>query len=262
MKTALANRLRYIYTVILLPAWQWVTLGALAILGTTDTIRSDIYSALPVIPHLPALLWVMLFLVSMIFCVLESSYRLLQTERSRSQVSASVSAPIYAEGGTGGELSVRGPFTGRGNVSGGGGGQLDGLYRGGAGGSGEVISNPEGSGLISFQLQGGTGGGVGDGTGRGGRGARSGFEEMGAPTETWAYGRGGDSANHPEFTRRMALIETFIEDYFQAFPDRAHFIRAGIDLMPENWVNKRLEEVGEPWRVIQREGRFILPQMK
>lgn len=261
MITALADRLNHIPAVLLLPAWQWMTLGTLAILGATDTVRSDIYSALPAIPHLSALWWVIIFLVALIVCVSESSYRLLQTERSKKGSLGATNMPTYAEGGTGGELLMHGsPISGA--VSGGEGGLFGDQYKAGAGGSAEVSSNADEPREILVRLRGGSGGGVGDGTGRGAKGARSNLELGGEPTNLWMYGYGGDGASHPEFARRVTLLERFIEEYYKAFPNRATFIRVGIDPMPENWVNKRLEETGESWRVTQRDGRFILPQLQ
>lgn len=261
MKTALPNRLSYFYAVLVVPVWQRIVLGVLAVLGTTDTIRSDIFSALPAVPHLPVLGWGILFVGALVPCILESSYRLLQAELLKNDGTEVFTAPGYAEGGTGGELVASGSNI-RGTVSGGEGGRLGHLYQGGEGGSAEVHGIPYELGIVSFELKGGSGGGVQDGTGRGAPGAKSPFEEREEATSLWTYGFGGDGMNHPEFVRRLELLETFINEYYEIFPNRAPFVRVGIDLMPEKWVNKRLGEVGEAWRVIQREGRFILPRIE
>jgi len=48
----------------------------------------------------------------------------------------------------------------------------------------------------------------------------------------------------------------------ESFPDRARFVRAGFDQVTISWVNKRLEEIGEAWRVaIGREG-YVLPNLE
>ena len=93
-------------------------------------------------------------------------------------------------------------------------------------------------------------------------GARSPVEEMGGPTRMWAYGTGGDGANHPEYERRLTLVERLIKEYAVAFPNRARFIRTGIDPVPETWINKRLEEVGENWRIAQQNGRLVMPRIE
>jgi hypothetical protein len=47
----------------------------------------------------------------------------------------------------------------------------------------------------------------------------------------------------------------------KAFPDDVPFINAGIDQVPVRWVNKRLEEIGEDWRVEMRDSGYILPPL-
>ena len=46
-----------------------------------------------------------------------------------------------------------------------------------------------------------------------------------------------------------------------AFPDEVPFIDAGIDPVPVTWVNKRLQEIGEDWRVEMVDGGYILPPL-
>ncbi len=48
----------------------------------------------------------------------------------------------------------------------------------------------------------------------------------------------------------------------KAFPGDVRFIEAGIDHVPVNWVNKRLEELEERWRVNMGEGGYILPNLR
>ena len=45
------------------------------------------------------------------------------------------------------------------------------------------------------------------------------------------------------------------------FQDEAPFVNAGIDQVPVNWVNSRLEELGETWRVEMREGGYKMPPL-
>jgi hypothetical protein len=35
----------------------------------------------------------------------------------------------------------------------------------------------------------------------------------------------------------------------RAFPERVFFIEAGVDIVPTLWVNNRLQELGESWRI-------------
>jgi hypothetical protein len=48
----------------------------------------------------------------------------------------------------------------------------------------------------------------------------------------------------------------------KVFPDGAGFINAGIDQEPIMWVNKRLEELAEDWRVEMENGGYKLPPLK
>lgn len=260
MKAAVTDRLKHVHGVLLLPVWQWIVLGSLALLGAIDTVRSDIYGAIPAIPHLPARWWIIILLMALLLCIFEASFRLLRAERSKKPVSVTYDKSTHTEGGTGGELTAYGSGI-RGSVTGGEGAQAGEFYKAGAGGSAEVSGIPRESRDFFFQLRGGTGGSVSDGTGRGAPGARSPLEEMERPTSTWTFGSGGDGADHPELKRRVDLLERFINDYYIMFPNRARFIRVGIDLMPESWVNKKLEEAGEAWRVVQKDGRFLLPRL-
>ena len=113
---------------------------------------------------------------------------------------------------------------------------------GGQGGGGEVHGD-------NAFVVGGDGGDSGEADGRGGRGARSPMEQIGAPTGMWRFGRGGAGANAPEYDRRIAVLKKIREEYCEAFPDEVRFIDAGIDPVPVTWINKRLEEIGEGWRV-------------
>jgi hypothetical protein len=154
---------------------------------------------------------------------------------------------------------------------------------GGAGGGGRIIGNrgtiiggrgghagtkgiagKGGSGFIQGDdglIVGGDGGNCGTPDRRGGRGARGPTERIGGPTDTWRYGRGGSGANHPEYNRRIALLKSIRMEYMAQFPDKVPFIDAGVDPVPINWVNKRLEELHEDWRVEMGSGGYILPAL-
>jgi hypothetical protein len=141
-----------------------------------------------------------------------------------------------------------------------------GTVLGGRGGSG-AVGVPPGSGGSGFirgddgLIIGGDGGDAGTPDGRGGRGARSALERSGAPTATWKYGRGGAGANDPEYDRRIELLRAIRTEYAQEFPDDIPYIDAGIDQVPVHWVNKRLEELGEPWRVAAGATGYVMPSL-
>jgi hypothetical protein len=156
-------------------------------------------------------------------------------------------------GGKGGSGTITG---GGGSIIGGRGGEggpRDG-GRGGEGGSGAIMG---GSGTII----GGDGGNAGGWDGRGGRASRSPGEVAGLPTEFWRYGRGGAGANSPEFNRRLGILTKVRSEYVAAFPDMAPFVQAGLDQIPITWVNKRLEELGENWRVTIEKGEYKMPPL-
>lgn len=156
------------------------------------------------------------------------------------------------QGGAGGSGTIEGD---RGIVIGGRGGRGGLGGRGGDGGSGFVRGN-------DAMIIGGDGGDTGGWDGRGGRGARSPMERNGAPTSLWLYGKGGAGANAPEYDRRLALLTQIRREYMDAFPDEVQFIEAGVDPVPTNWVNKRLEELGEQWAVELDQGGYVLPPLK
>jgi hypothetical protein len=155
------------------------------------------------------------------------------------------------KGGAGGGGRIIGD---RGTVIGGRGGEGGTHGVGGRGGSGFI----QGDGGV---IVGGDGGSAGTPDGRGGRGARSPMERAGAPTHMWRYGRGGVGANAPEYDRRIAILRSIRMEYMAQFPDEIPFIDAGIDSVPISWVNKRLEELQEDWRIEMGAGGYILPTL-
>lgn len=154
-------------------------------------------------------------------------------------------------GGAGGSGTIVGN---RGTVIGGKGGNAGVGGIGGHGGGG-VIEGDDGL------IVGGDGGSAGTSDGRGGRGARGPMESMGGPTASWPYGRGGAGANHPEYNKRISLLAEIRNEYKTIFQNEVPFIEAGIDPVPIAWINKRLEERGESWRVEMSNGGYILPPL-
>ena len=181
---------------------------------------------------------------------------LLAGERLRPQGAALANVAGGGEGASeianprGGDVAIEG------NRSGGIGGDAgqSGLWPGGRGGD-VVIKGDDAFG------RGGSGGNSPTADGRGGRRTKSPAELQNMPTEFWRYGYGGSAANHPEYERRLKLLTQIRQEYLQAFPDDTKFIEAGIDAVPINWVNKRLEEIGETWRVDLTDGGYVLPPL-
>ena len=123
---------------------------------------------------------------------------------------------------------------------------------GGRGGSGFVIGD---DGFVA----GGNGGNAATGDGRAGRSARGPTERFGFPTSSWGFGRGGTGSNAPEYDRRIALLRQFRAEYFQRFPYDFVFVEAGIDRVPADWINQRLLEIGELWRVEDGPDGYVMP---
>jgi hypothetical protein len=104
----------------------------------------------------------------------------------------------------------------------------------------------EGAGSLSM---GGDGGNAGTPDGRGGRRTMGPGERANKPTWMWRFGFGGAGANNPEYERRLEVLCQVRKEYLEAFPGDRKFIDAGVDQVTVSWVNKRLEELGESWRV-------------
>ena len=86
-------------------------------------------------------------------------------------------------------------------------------------------------------------------------------ERENLPTSMWPFGYGGRGANAPEYDRRLRLLTQIRAEYMKAFPDDVPLIEAGIDPVPARWVNKRLEEMGETWRVTMGDGGYVMPPL-
>lgn len=157
-------------------------------------------------------------------------------------------------GGVGGEGGSGTIIGNRGAVIGGKGGTGGIAGVGGKGGSGFIQGD---DGLII----GGDGGNASAADGRGGKGARGSTERLGFPTSSWGYGRGGSGTNHPEYDRRLKLLAQFRNEYRARFPEEAPYVDAGVDLVPTDWINQRLLECRESWRVAAGEAGYSLPPL-
>jgi hypothetical protein len=157
---------------------------------------------------------------------------------------------VLEGGGKGGNAKVAGNNSGAEGGTGGRGG----IGRGGDGGSVEV------KGDNSF-ARGGDGGNAGQPDGRGGPRTMSPGERQNLPTSVWPYGYGGRGANAPEYDRRLKVLANIRKEFIKAFPDDEVFIQAGIDQVPVSWINKRLEEMNESWRVQLKDGGYVLPPL-
>ena len=155
-------------------------------------------------------------------------------------------------GGAGGGGKIIGN---RGAIIGGRGGAGGVGGAGGAGGGGYIEGD---DGLIV----GGDGGNCATPDGRGGRAVPGAVERMGGPTQLWVYGRGGAGGNAAEYDRRLAILKTIRLEYMAMFRDEVPFVDAGIDPVPIHWVNKRLEELHERWRVRMGDGGYLLPALQ
>lgn len=153
-------------------------------------------------------------------------------------------------GGRGGNARV----VGRNSMAEGGVGGQGGVGTGGAGGDAEVLGD-------NSYARGGDGGNSGQLDGRGGRRTMSPGERLNLPTSTWAFGHGGAGANAPEYNRRLKLLTEIRTEYIQMFPGDGVFINAGVDQVPARWVNKRLEEQGEPWEIEMKDGGYKMPPL-
>lgn len=144
---------------------------------------------------------------------------------------------------------------GKNSLAEGGVGDEGGVGPGGAGGDAEVLGD-------NSYARGGDGGNAGQIDGRGGCRTSSQGERLNLPTNMWPYGYGGAGANAPEYDRRLAILTEIRTEYVDAFPGDAVFINAGIDQVPVRWVNKRLEEKGETWRVEMGNSGHKMPPLE
>lgn len=163
-----------------------------------------------------------------------------------------IEIPQTPQNGTGGEGGSGTIFGNNGTIIAGNGGNGGIAGIGGKGGGGIAYGD-------NCKIIGGDGGNSGTADGRGGRGARSPLEGQDMPTDMWGYGYGGSGANHHEYDRRLVILKSIRTEYMVKFPHEVPFLEAGIDPVPLNWVNKRLEELQEPWRVEMANGGYVMP---
>ncbi|MEI6056044.1 MAG: hypothetical protein WCR55_08300, partial [Lentisphaerota bacterium] len=62
-----------------------------------------------------------------------------------------------------------------------------------------------------------------------------------------------------EYNRRLTVLQSIRNKYMTQFPKRKVFIDAGIDIVPVDWVNQQLVELGEHWNVHFGVEGYILP---
>jgi hypothetical protein len=125
---------------------------------------------------------------------------------------------------------------------------------GGKGGGGVIHGD---DGLIIT----GNGGNCAGADGRGGKPALGPTERYGFETFMWGYGRGGAGSNVPEYDRRLELLKQFKSEYFIKFPFDVVYIEAGIQPVPIDWINQRLAECNEAWRITSGPEGYILPPL-
>ncbi len=77
----------------------------------------------------------------------------------------------------------------------------------------------------------------------------------------WPFGAGGDGANHPEYNRRLELLVRYRREFCARLPQRAPYVDAGIDPVPISWINTRLAEENEAWRVEKGADGYVLPPL-
>lgn len=154
-------------------------------------------------------------------------------------------------GGEGG--SARASGTGARAIAGDGG--RGGRYgRGGAGG-GAVV---DGDGSLAVA---GNGGDAGGADGSGGRGARIKADLLDMPTVHWGVGRGGRGVDHPTYIYRINMLRSIKAKYFEVFPEDEVYIDACVEMIPVEWFNRSLKELGEDWRVTIEDGLITLPPL-
>jgi hypothetical protein len=81
------------------------------------------------------------------------------------------------------------------------------------------------------------------------------------PSQSWRYGYGGRTADTPIGKYRIEVLTRIRREYMDAFPEDVSHIDAGVLQVPINWVNKRLEELNETWRVTEGKDGYVLPRL-
>ncbi len=166
-------------------------------------------------------------------------------------VSENLNKRTQGRGGEGGSGTIVGN---RGTIIGGRGGDGGIAGFGGKGGGGTIKGD---DGMII----GGDGGSCPTPEGRGGQGARGPTERFGFSTNIWGFGRGGSGSNHPEYNRRLDLLQTIRSEYMDKFPDEVAYMEAGVDQVPVDWINQRLVELNESWQIQLGTSGYLLPPL-
>lgn len=80
----------------------------------------------------------------------------------------------------------------------------------------------------------------------------------------WKYSCGGRGVTAPECNRRLERLTEFRNEYMKMFPDAVVFISAGVEQVPTEWINARLRETDEPWRIGDTivDGEYVMPPLE
>lgn len=121
--------------------------------------------------------------------------------------------------------------------------------RGGDGGGGDATGEYS-------TVVGGDGGDAGRADGRGGAGGPSPLKRL--PSETLhkfgltgneGYGQGGTARNSAAYDRALRVLSGISADYVAKYADAPVVPMPGVLMPPADWVNNRLEKMGEAFRV-------------
>lgn len=147
-------------------------------------------------------------------------------------------------GGKGGQATAS-----DGGVALGGKGGRGGVGSGGTGGNADAV------GERSMAI-GGDGGDSGRSDGRGGNGGQSPLKNLSPEMlKSWGltgnegYGQGGRGANSPEYDRNLKVLNSISSEYMANNPNAKLETMPGVLMPPINWVNNRLSQRRETFRV-------------
>jgi hypothetical protein len=161
--------------------------------------------------------------------------------------------PSGQQGGSGGNV---GPISGE---------RLDiETGKGGAGGCGSEGGAGGGAGPVNgsnIRVHTGQGGDAASCDGLGANRTPSGAEFQNWPTEMWKFGGGGRGGDTSVGKHRIEVLIRIRREYMATFPEDVSHIEAGVSQVPINWVNKRLEELNETWRVTEGKNGYALPRL-
>jgi hypothetical protein len=138
------------------------------------------------------------------------------------------------------------------------------LGKAGAGGCGGVGGAGGGAGPVNgsdIRVHTGQGGDAASCDGLGADRVPGGAELQNWPTEMWKFGYGGRGGDTTIGKHRIEVLRRIRSEYMAMFPEDVSHIEAGVFQAPINWVNKRLEELNETWRVTEGENGYALPRL-